>query len=380
MPVKRLTNSSGEEILISNIENAEAAMTNRRLNARIGYGRNVLCRGIKAKKPRLILMIFISMSVLVFAANKDKQKPQSMDPYDTAELETAPSVSPADLAYRAILFEDVKIPQEYQNEKDAGKHVDQTLSRAISRLESTKAFDKVLKAKTPLPEEPYLLVKSTLLEYRIISKKNRFFAGALSGTSYMAYALRIFDGKSGNLLHELDVTTENNSMSGGWSVGGTDADIPYFLGNVIADYLVLRARIDKGAKIVPIEKVVPDDAIFTSLDAQLMWAAKDNHENVSWDQAVQYAQNFRGGNYSDWRLPSDQELLSLYDKNKTFKFVNEHAIHVKDEVCLSGYMYWTNIGKGKDAKYVNFEKGNISSAKKDYVYSMRVLVVRDAKK
>jgi hypothetical protein len=89
--------------------------------------------------------------------------------------------------------------------------------------------------------------------------------------------------------------------------------------------------------------------------------------------------NFRGGNYSDWRLPADQELLSLYDKDKTVQFQNRHQIHIVDQVSLSGYWYWTGVEKGKDRKYFDFERGNVSSKKKDEVYSMRVLVVRNAK-
>jgi hypothetical protein len=327
----------------------------------------------------LLLMILGLMSAPVFAGKKDKEKAQTLNPYDTAELESAPSVSPGDLAYRVILFDEFKISPEFEKEKNAGKHVGETLSRAISRLESTKAFSRVEKAKTPFPEEPYLLVKCTLLDYRIVSKSSRFWVGGLSGTSYMAYAIKVLDGKSGNLLHEVDVTTENNIMSGAWSMGGTDADIPFFLGNVIADYLLLRSRTDKGASIVPLEKTVPDGAVFTSADSQLMWAVKDNHENVTWDQAAQYAQGFRGGNYSDWRLPTDQELLSLYSQNKTFEFKNGHTVHVADSVLLSGYMYWAGESKGNDAKYFDFERGKTSSKKKNEAYSMRVLVVRNAK-
>jgi hypothetical protein len=48
-------------------------------------------------------------------------------------------------------------------------------------------------------------------------------------------------------------------------------------------------------------------------------------------------------------------------------------------VSLSGYWYWTGVEKGKDRKYFDFERGNVSSKKKDEVYSMRVLVVRNAK-
>jgi hypothetical protein len=334
---------------------------------------------MKFKQLMLILALCCLMSTQVFAGKNDKGKANSQEPYATAEFESAPAVSSGDLAYRIILFDEIKIPQEYQKDKNVFKHVEETLSGAISRLERTKAFSKVEKAKTPLPEEPYLLVKCSLLDYRIVSKSSRFFVGGLSGTSYMSYAMKVMDGKSGNLLHELDVTTENNIMSGAWSMGASDAGIPSFLGNVIADYLILRAKNDKGTSIVPLEKIVPEGATFTSPDGQLMWAVKDNHENAGWDQAVQYAKNFRGGNFSDWRLPSDQELLGLYDKNKPVAFKNGHTVYFVDSVVPSGYWYWTNVEKGSSAKYVDFERGQVYSKKKDDGNSMRTLVVRNAK-
>ena len=48
---------------------------------------------------------------------------------------------------------------------------------------------------------------------------------------------------------------------------------------------------------------------------KLMWAAKDNGENINWYDAKKHCENFRGGGYTDWRLPTLDELESLYDKS-----------------------------------------------------------------
>src|ERR1035437_8847883 len=59
----------------------------------------------------------------------------------------------------------------------------------------------------------------------------------------------------------------------------------------------------------------------TVLDTRtnLMWAAKDNGSNINWQGAKGYCENYRGGGYTDWRMPTQDELAGLYDAAKTYK-------------------------------------------------------------
>ena len=56
----------------------------------------------------------------------------------------------------------------------------------------------------------------------------------------------------------------------------------------------------------------------TVLDTKngLMWAAKDNGSNIDWADAKSYCENYRGGGYTDWRMPMQDELAGLYDSSK----------------------------------------------------------------
>jgi len=45
----------------------------------------------------------------------------------------------------------------------------------------------------------------------------------------------------------------------------------------------------------------------------LMWAARDNRKDVSWKGAEKYCRNLRLAGYSNWRLPSADELERIYD-------------------------------------------------------------------
>jgi len=205
----------------------------------------------------LCLLVLSLVSALMFAKDKkDKQPKNPLDPYATAELETPPAVKAEDLAYRAILFEDFVVPTEW--EAKARKLVNATEDQAIGRLETTHAFTTVSKKQNTLPEEPYLLVKCTLLNYRMVSKKARFFGGAIAGTSYITYRVEVYDGKSNALAFQREVSTENNPIAAAWSFN--DSHLPTFLGNVLADYLALRARKDKGVSVLPLENVSPTAA------------------------------------------------------------------------------------------------------------------------
>jgi hypothetical protein len=179
---------------------------------------------------------------------KDKKKTNSQDPYATAELETPPPVNAGDLAFRAVVFEDFTIPSEWEGK--ARPLVNETLDRSVKRLDSTHAFTAVTKKQANAPEEPYLLVKGTLLNYRMVGKKGRFFGGAFAGTSYITYKIDVVDGKSGEALFQREISTENNAFAAAWSFN--DKNLPTFLGNTLADYIALRARKDKGASVLPL--------------------------------------------------------------------------------------------------------------------------------
>src|SRR5271157_3353252 len=70
----------------------------------------------------------------------------------------------------------------------------------------------------------------------------------------------------------------------------------------------------------------------TVLDTRtnLMWAAKDNGSDIEWQDAKFYCENYRGGGYKDWRMPTLDELEGLYDakKSRSATCHNSNNIHV----------------------------------------------------
>jgi hypothetical protein len=212
------------------------------------------CQPVRSPQPlkpiALFFLLILTLTCLPAEA-KHKSQSTSQDPYATAEYETAPPVKAEDLAYRAVEFDDFTIPAEW--ESDARRYVDATIDQAISRLSGTHAFTTVGRKQKALPDDPCLVVKATLLNYRMVRTAARFWGGAFAGTSYITYRVQVYDGKTGVLLFQREISTENNAFAAAWSFN--DKNLPWFLGNVFGDYLALRARKDMGVTVLPLTDV-----------------------------------------------------------------------------------------------------------------------------
>ncbi len=218
------------------------------------------CSLSRDNRPQILQAVSFLLLVALMCvpvAAKIKYEKGSQDPYATAENQTPPAVNAADLAYRAVLFEDFAVPLEW--EAKARKMVTITEDRAISRLSSTHAFTTIGRKQGPLPGDPYLLVKCTLLDFRMVGKTTRFFTGGHSGTSHITYQVQVYDGKSVALLFQREITSENTAIAEGWTFN--DENLPAYMGNVLADYLALRARKDKGVNALPTEIAVPSGPV-----------------------------------------------------------------------------------------------------------------------
>lgn len=85
----------------------------------------------------------------------------------------------------------------------------------------------------------------------------------------------------------------------------------------------------------------------------LMWYRRDNGEYISWDEAKDYCKKFHGGGYKNWRLPTLEELKSLYDPT------NKHNNHLKTTfIHTTQCMLWLSDVKGIGAGSFNACSGN----------------------
>ena len=100
----------------------------------------------------------------------------------------------------------------------------------------------------------------------------------------------------------------------------------------------------------------------------LMWSGKDNDFGINWSEANSYCENYRGGCYTDWRMPTMDELEELY------KIGNyENAIHI------TGWLVWASDRRGSDASHFNLNNGKRGWDSQSYAYGTRALPVRSGK-
>ncbi len=129
-----------------------------------------------------------------------------------------------------------------------------------------------------------------------------------------------------------------------------------------AGYNILLAKRMKTQPPTPTLKEIARDGHFIAYDngtvkdtkTGLMWAAKDNGEDINWQDAKRYCENYRGGGYNDWRMPTLDELKGTYDKNKE----NRYDIHVTNKLIdISACCPWALETRGSLAARFNFYYG-----------------------
>ncbi len=119
-----------------------------------------------------------------------------------------------------------------------------------------------------------------------------------------------------------------------------------------------------------------DDGTIYDQATDLMWMQDDSgHLNageegdgaLSWEVALEWAENLEYGGYSDWRLPNAKELQSIVDYSRSLKTTDSaaidpifHTTSILDEGGETNYpFYWTgtthaNQGNGAYAAYIAF--------------------------
>ncbi|MDX9822108.1 MAG: DUF1566 domain-containing protein [Syntrophales bacterium] len=114
----------------------------------------------------------------------------------------------------------------------------------------------------------------------------------------------------------------------------------------------------------------------------LMWAAEDNGSDIGWEEAKSYCHRFRAGGYTDWRMPTQDELNSLYDagKSRPAACFPSYSIHAStDLIRLTCTWYHASETRGSEKAYFNFGLGNKNFSNSSGITTERVLPVRSAR-
>ena len=138
-----------------------------------------------------------------------------------------------------------------------------------------------------------------------------------------------------------------------------------------------------GPRKADADPVTPVKSTLTWSDPQtgLEWMGRDNGATVTRAQAVEYCRGLRYAGYTDWRLPSIDELQTLYDPSVSepglWGFVRPVYWHVKGNLLITGGETATDIEResGQEQSY-DFSFGRRNYDPPTFSADHRALCVR----
>jgi hypothetical protein len=105
--------------------------------------------------------------------------------------------------------------------------------------------------------------------------------------------------------------------------------------------------------------VAYDNGTVKDTKTGLMWASKDNGYNINWHDAKRYCENYRGGGYKDWRMPTIDELAGLYDKSESYQAKQRrYDVHLTKLIQLTTCCLWASETRGSKAAHFYFFSGH----------------------
>ncbi len=117
-------------------------------------------------------------------------------------------------------------------------------------------------------------------------------------------------------------------------------------------------------------RVLGQSDTWTDPATRLMWATQDNGSDVDWNQAANYCATLRLGG-AQWRLPTIDELQSLYDPTQDF-----NGYYIKGGIRVSGVVWSSSDREFGEAWGFNFKDGQRTAVPTDFNFRTRAVCVR----
>ena len=120
----------------------------------------------------------------------------------------------------------------------------------------------------------------------------------------------------------------------------------------LAARLFARKEIRKDGRFIAY-----DDGTVLDRGSGLMWVDGDNGFDIDWQDATRYCENYRGGGYTDWRMPTQDELAGLYDKAEGYKSACGDEAHLTELIRITCYWTWASEIRDSGAACFRFGGG-----------------------
>jgi hypothetical protein len=126
-----------------------------------------------------------------------------------------------------------------------------------------------------------------------------------------------------------------------------------------------------------------DDRTALDTSTNLMWASMDNGYGIDWRAAKNYCETYRGGGYKDWRMPTSNELESLYEPSEHYivtpEKISKHTVHLTKLIQLSCGFVWSLVASESGDNMFDFARGERKRIIGNMLDFTRALPVRSVK-
>lgn len=128
-----------------------------------------------------------------------------------------------------------------------------------------------------------------------------------------------------------------------------------------------------GCMIAFPSSIQAEERIYKDLQSGLMWQMADNGADISWFKAKEYCADLQSGGFDDWRMPTQDELATLYRLEGT----ETGEYYVLSDIQLSACCQWASDSAGAKVASFDFAYGNRDWGHPRSTVEARVLAVRD---
>jgi hypothetical protein len=120
------------------------------------------------------------------------------------------------------------------------------------------------------------------------------------------------------------------------------------------------------------------DGTVTDSKTGLMWAKTDSSGDISWHDAKLYCEYIILSDYTDWRMPTIEELETLFDDSLDgYKTICGHKVKATSQIELSCGFVWSSEVRSISALAYNYSRGYRYSSRMSQYRGIRALPVRN---
>lgn len=132
--------------------------------------------------------------------------------------------------------------------------------------------------------------------------------------------------------------------------------------------IVLSACAQFGGGVDPERFQVLSDGTVLDKETDLIWAATDSSQSMTWAEAGEYCTSYSGAEHQDWRVPTASELAALL----------EAGIRKNEEIIrISGDRIWASETDDSTGAFCSFHGAGCGWLEKVVSISLHALPVRD---